>query len=133
VFAKATTAQYADLAENYRADAGYEPGTVLEFGGEQEVTVSTTDGSNKIAGVVSSEPAYLMNSHLISQHVIALALAGRIPVKVTGTVVKGDMLISAGNGTARAEQDPKLGTVIGKALQNHTGDIGVIEALVLML
>jgi hypothetical protein len=129
----ATNARYADLAEKYRSDADYEPGTVVEFGGDSEVTVSTQDSSRRIAGVVSTNPAHLMNSILESEFTIDLALAGRVPVKVQGAVRKGDMLVSAGNGRARAEADPKLGSVIGKALENFTDGEGTIEVLVLML
>ena len=131
VFAKATSAQYADLAEMYQADADYAPGTVLDFGGSHEVTMSQRDSSRKVAGVVSTQPAHVMNSTVTGQHVIPLALAGRVPVSVTGTVEKGDMLVSAGNGCARAESDPVLGTVIGKAIQNFQGGgVGVIEVVV---
>lgn len=130
VFAKATSAQYADLAELYHADAAYLPGTVLDFGGTYEVTRSLVDASRQVAGVVSTHPAYLMNSTATGEHMIALALAGRVPVNVTGTIKKGDMLVSAGNGVARAEPEPKLGTVIGKAVQNFSGDTGVIEVVI---
>ena len=130
VFAKATSAQYADLAELYHADAAYSPGTVLDFGGTHEVTRSLVDASRQVAGVVSTRPAYLMNSTATGEHMIALALAGRVPVSVTGTIKKGDMLVSAGNGVARAEPEPKLGTVIGKAVQNFSGDSGVIEVVI---
>lgn len=130
VFAKATSAQYADLAELYHADAAYPPGTVLDFGGTYEVTRSLVDASRQVAGVVSTHPAYLMNSTATGEHMIALALAGRVPVNVTGTIKKGDMLVSAGNGVARAEPEPRLGTVIGKAVQNFSGDSGVIEVVI---
>ena len=130
VFAKATTAVYADLAERYAADAQYEPGTVLEFGGSQEVTISSTPNSSKIAGIVSTNPAYLMNDTLESEYVISLALTGRVPCKVYGPVSKGDMMVSAGNGFAKAEENPKIGTVIGKAIEDFTGVEGVIEVVV---
>jgi len=130
VFAKATSAQYADLAENYLADADYKPGTVLSFGGEYEVTVSQLPGDGRVAGVVSTDPAHLMNSGLTGQHVSAIALIGRVPTKVTGQVNKGDFMISAGNGHAQACAEPKLGTVIGKAIQDFDGESGVIEILI---
>jgi hypothetical protein len=130
VFAKATSAQYADLAENYSADAAYVPGTVLDFGGENEVTLSATAGSNRIAGVVSTNPAYLMNSMLDAEHVAVLALTGRVPTRVTGPVRKGDMMVSAGNGQACASAVPALGSVIGKALENFDGSQGIIEIVV---
>jgi hypothetical protein len=130
IFAKATTAQYADLAEKYTADAEYAPGTVLHFGGSAEVTLCNTDMCSRIAGVVTTDPAYLMNSHLESAHTAAIALQGRVPTKVMGTTRKGDMMVSTGNGYARAEANPKIGTVIGKALEDFDGDIGTIEVAV---
>ena len=130
MYGVASQATYADLAEKYTADDNYEPGTVLDFGGVNEVTISNTDMSQKIAGIVSTNPGYLMNAELESEFAIDLALTGRVPCKVQGTVRKGDMMVSAGNGYARAEDDPKLGSVIGKALEDFDGDIGVIEVVV---
>jgi hypothetical protein len=130
VFASATSALYADLAENYLADTDYAPGTVLCFGGSQEVTQCNVDSCVKVAGVVSTNPAYQMNSGLLGDHVVALALVGRVPVKVQGSVARGDMMISAGNGRARSEKNPAMGTVIGKALQDFDGDLGEIEVVV---
>ena len=130
VFATATTALYADLAECYLADADYEAGTVLSFGGSAEVTVSTQDHDATVAGVVSTAPAYQMNSGLEGEYVVALALTGRVPVKVQGPVTPGAMMVSAGNGYARAELNPAMGTVIGKALQAFNGDVGTIEVVV---
>ena len=127
---QATTAKYADLAENYTADQYIEPGTVVCFGGSAEVTVCNHDADRKVAGVVSTNPAHLMNSGLEADHVVALALQGRVPCKVVGAVEKGDLMVAAGNGYARAEADPKVGTVIGKALEAHAGDEGVIEVVV---
>jgi hypothetical protein len=125
----ATSAQYADLAENYVADAEYPPGTVLEFGGEFEVTLAQ-DGTNRVAGVVTTNPAYLMNSNCQGTYVAAVALQGRTPCKVRGSIRKGDMLISGGNGFARTVQTPQMGTVIGKALGDFDGTEGVIEVAV---
>jgi hypothetical protein len=125
----ANKAKYADLAENYQADAVYEPGTVLEFGGEFEVTVAE-DETRRVAGVVSSNPAYLMNSQLEGGTVAAIALQGRVPCKVRGKIRKGDMMVSAGGGYARPTNDPKIGTIIGKALENFDGGEGVIEIVV---
>jgi len=130
VFAKATSAQYADLAEQYLADALYEPGTVVSFGGALEVTASTADSDARVAGVVSTNPAYLMNSTLTGDNVVAIALTGRVPCRVTGTVRKGDLMVSNGDGTARAEANPAVGTVIGKALADFDGVTGVIEIVV---
>jgi hypothetical protein len=126
----ASSAQYADLAEKYVADAEYAPGTVLAFGGDKEVTVSSANGDRKVIGVVTTNPAYLMNDGLVSEFVAAIALQGRVPCKVTGNVAKGDMMVSNGDGTARAEADPKVGSVIGKALENFVGTTGTIEVLV---
>jgi len=129
IFAQATSAQYADLAENYAGDAVYAPGTVVDFGGNQEVTVSTADMSSAVAGVVSTNPSYLMNAGQAGDTVVAVALTGRVPTSVTGTVAKGDLMVSAGNGAARAEANPRVGTVIGKALADSEGD-AVIEVVV---
>ena len=123
----ATSAQYADLAEMYSADADIEPGTVVCFGGDKEVTTCMADADKKVAGVVSTNPAYLMNSDADG---VAVALQGRVPCKVTGAVAKGDMLVAAGNGMARAEENPAMGSVIGKALEDHAEGEGVIEVVV---
>jgi len=125
----ATSARYADLAENYIADAAYEPGTVLEFGGSAEVRIAE-DATTRVAGVVSTDPAYLMNSHCTGQYVVALALQGRVPCKVRGKISKGDMLISGGSGYARPCTTPQIGTIIGKALEDFEGIEGIIEVAV---
>jgi len=130
VFAKATSAQYADLAENYSADAEYAPGTVLSFGGEKEVTASGVISDTRIAGVVSTNPSYIMNSTLESEYTATVALTGRVPTFVSGPISKGDMMVSAGNGRAIACATPAMGTVIGKALENHPDCNGVIEVVV---
>jgi hypothetical protein len=130
IFAKATSAQYADLAEMYCADADYAPGTVLSFGGDQEVTISSVVSDTRVAGVVSTHPAHLMNSTLNCEHAVALALTGRVPTRVVGPVSKGDMMVSAGHGQACACATPALGSVIGKALVNFDGTEGIIEIVV---
>ena len=132
LFAQATTALYADLAENYIGDADYASGTVLDFGGAQEVTISTVDSSKRVAGVVSTNPAHLMNAGVVGEHVVTVALIGRVPVSVTGTVRKGDLMVSAGDGTARAVTiaSPKVGTIIGKSLEDFDGDKGTIEIVI---
>ena len=129
VFARATSAQYADIAECYLADAAYTPGTVLEFGGKFEVTEST-DESQRIAGVVSTNPAYVMNDQLQGQHVVQVALLGRVPCRVRGKIFKGDFMVAGGSGYARPTAYPKFGTVIGKALEDFDGVDGVIEIVV---
>ena len=130
VFAQATTALYADLAEVYEADADYTPGTVMVFGGNKEVTMSTVDSSRRVAGVISDKPSYLMNNGLTADHRAIVALTGRVPTLVFGNVAKGDMMVSAGNGRARAEENPLTGAIIGKALEDFTGLEGMIEIVV---
>jgi hypothetical protein len=130
VFARATTAEYADLAECYSADADYAPGTVVSFGGTAEVTLCNQTACPRVAGVISTNPAYLMNSAQDGTHIATVALVGRVPCRIQGPVKAGDMMVSAGNGTARAEANPAMGTVIGKAVQSHAGGFGTIEIVV---
>ena len=122
-------ATYADLAENYVADANYEAGTLLEIGGMHEVTLASSE-TRRIAGIVSTNPAHLLNAECQGDFVVAIALQGRVPCKVTGSVRRGDMLVSAGNGYAKACEEPKLGSVIGKALEDFNGEFGIIEVIV---
>ena len=129
VFAKATSAQYADLAEMYAADADIEAGTVVIFGGDAEVTTADQADDHRVAGVVSTNPSYLMNSNQAGDHVVPVAFTGRVPCKVTGTVAKGDLMVSAGEGKAKANNNPAPGTIIGKALEASTGD-ATIEVVV---
>jgi len=127
VYAKATSAQYADLAEIYESDSEYEVGTVVIFGGEKEITVSSMGADPRVAGVISENPAYLMNSEATGQ---AVALQGKVPCKVVGVINKGDMLVTHSQhpGVARKGNDPKVGTVIGKALEEYNStDIGTIN------
>jgi hypothetical protein len=130
----ASTAQYADLAEKYLADADYEPGTVLIIGGDAEVTACEKYRDKRLAGVVSTNPAYLMNNDLHGQHVVELALIGRVPCKVTGRINKGDLLTTSsikGVATVHNSSDYVPGTIIGKALENYSGTKpGIIEILV---
>jgi hypothetical protein len=116
----ATSAQYADLAENYVAETNHPVGTVLIFGGRQEVTESTSKADRRLAGVVSMKPAYLMNSELDAKHVVAIALQGRVPCRVVGVAHKGDLIVSSDTpGVAMAwneEKDPPAGSIIGKSL-----------------
>ena len=132
ITATATATRYADLAERYTADADYEPGTVVELGGEQEVTQTTRPRSVAIAGIVSTDPAYLMNS---DSEGISVALMGRVPCKVIGKINKGDILVSSMTpGHAEAHRDlhsPPAGSAIGKAIDSKDNeDPGVIEVLV---
>ena len=130
VFAKATSAQYADLAEMYTADANYEPGTVVIFGGTCEVTRADQHNDRRVAGVISTNPSYLMNSTQQGEFVVPVAMTGRVPCLVTGTIHKGDLMVTAGNGHACANNMAATGTVIGKALQDYDGESGMIEVVV---
>jgi hypothetical protein len=125
-----TTAKYADLAENYQGDKSYAPGTVVMFGGSSEVTVADAD-TTAVAGVVSTNPAHLMNGGLSGANVVAVAFTGRVPCSVIGPVKKGDLMVSAGFGYAKASANPGVGQVIGKALQEVTfAGKAVIEVVV---
>jgi hypothetical protein len=134
VFAKATSAQYADLAERYIADGIYEPGTVLEIGGDKEVTQTTSKASTRIAGVVSTAPAVIMNATENSPTAITVALLGRVPCRVVGIVKRGDVLCSSdvpGHACVLPTSMYQPGVVIGKALENNdSNDPGIIEVLV---
>lgn len=125
----ATQAKYADLAENYQADHAYAPGTVLQFGGAAEVTIAESE-TRAVAGVVSTNPAHLMNGGLQGANVVPLALTGRVPCNVIGPIKKGDMLVSAGFGYAKASASPQIGQVIGKAIADFGGAKGQIEVVV---
>jgi hypothetical protein len=128
----ATEALYADLAENYLGDADYRPGTVLVFGGANEVTTTSDKGDRRVAGVVTTNPAHLMNSALEGDHVVGLALQGRVPCNVIGKVAKGDLLVSAAKaGYAIVDNNPSVGTIIGKAVSEKfdTG-YGIVEVVV---
>jgi hypothetical protein len=130
VFAKATSAQYADLAERYVADKDYEPGTVVVFGGDREVTTSQIKGDSRVAGVVSTNPSFIMNSGLEGEHVVTVALVGRVPTRVNGPISKGDLIVSDINGRACACSHPGFGTVIGKSLEDFDGDTGIVEVVI---
>ena len=133
VFAKATSAQYADLAEMYVADAKYSPGTVVEFGGNFEITQTTSSCSTAVAGIISTNPSYLMNATQSGEHVLPVALTGRVPCRVLGPVKKGDVLISSSiPGVAqRIGTDWQPGCTVGKAMENITDDeIQTIEVAV---
>ena len=132
-----TSARYADLAENYLADGDYLPGTVLVFGGEAEVTAATTYDSTRVAGVVTTQPAHVMNSHLTGDNVACIALRGRVPVKVKGVVRKGDVLVTAGEGfvgyavAALYPRDVPAAAMVGKAITDKLDNgPGVVEALI---
>jgi len=134
VHALATSAQYADMAERFHADAEYTAGTVVELGGENEVTLCIDELSDKVFGVVSDKPAYLMNGGAGSDATHpAIAMTGRVPVMTMGFVTKGDRLVSAGNGVARAAnlEEVTAFNVIGRALTDKTSEgIDTVEAIV---
>jgi hypothetical protein len=130
VYAKATSAQYADLAEIYESDAEYEVGTVVIFGGKKEITISKEGNDIRVAGVISENPAYLMNSDAMG---LPVALMGKVKCKVVGHINKGDMLSShpSHNGVAKKTHDPQVGEVIGKALEDYDSEeIGTINIVV---
>lgn len=129
-------ATYADLAERYHADGIIEVGTLVEIGGVNEITTVKDDGSNEVFGVVSNSYAYLLNSEAGGDDTHpAVALSGRVTVKVTGKIRKGQRLVSAGNGIARGATNEELTPFnsIGRALANKLDDgEGLIEAVVII-
>jgi hypothetical protein len=132
VFAIATSALYADLAENYESDSEYAPGTVVVFGGEKEITVSSEVADERVAGVISTNPAHLMNA---GQPGLPVALRGRVPVMVIGPVTKGDSLVTSGtSGFAQSVgRDRSYGqAVFAKAIETDisTGE-KIIQAVIL--
>ena len=134
--AVATSAQYADIAERFAADAVMTPGAVVMFGGAQEITETAEELSEKVFGVVSTQPAYMMNSGAGNNdsHPF-VAMTGRTPVRVTGTVNKGDRLVSSCvKGTARAAQTGESINpfhVIGRALESKSdAGIGLVNCFV---
>jgi hypothetical protein len=130
----ANTAKYADLAERYLADGKYDPGTVMEFGGDKEVTVSQHSHTTRVAGAVSTAPAYEMNTDLEGEHVVAIALTGRVPCQVVGTIRKGDLLVASDIPGVATRLDMDLyqpGCVLGKALEDYDSDVvGTITVVV---
>jgi len=127
----ATSAKFADLAEKYESDEELEAGTVVCFGGEKEITACEHEAHHAVAGVISTDPAYMMNSDADGQYV---ALTGRVPTKVTGPVAKGDLLVSSSvKGHAKADNNAQAGRIIGKAVGSNEAGEGVIEVLVNMM
>jgi len=127
----ATSAFYADLAERYAADAEYGEGTVLIIGGEKEVTTTVTRGDLAVAGIVSKNPAYMMNSEAGTDETHPyIALKGRVPCKVIGPISKGDLLVTGifpGYAEVYDPDNQNPNAVFAKALENFNGDFGVIE------
>ena len=131
IYALATSAQYADLAELYVADNSYAPGTVVVFGGDQEITISTTDHDSAVAGVISANPAYIMNTSIDG---LPVALQGRVPCQVQGPINKGELVVTSNTpGIAQRLDQTKWrpGCVIGKSLETINDDIiATIEVVV---
>ena len=126
----ATQAQYADMAEIYSADAVYPAGTVVKIGGDAEITMTTEHADTEVFGVISTNPAYLMNSEAEG---LPVALAGRVPVKVIGKVKKGQRLTSSDiPGLAwAADEETSFQAIIGRSLENkNDGNEGIVEAVV---
>jgi len=120
VFAQATSALYADLAENYVADADYSPGTVVVFGGEAEITISKDSADERVAGVISTQPAHLMNA---GQPGLPVALRGRVPVLVIGPVFKGDSLVTSstsGHAQSVGRDRSYAQAVFAKSIETNT-------------
>ena len=134
VFATATTALYADVAERFEADEILTPGTVVELGGAKEITRSRLDLSDTVFGVISTRPAYTMNGGAGDDDTHPkVAMTGRVPVQVVGNVNKGDRLVSAGNGLARAAKagEATAFNVIGRSLETkHNNGTHIVEAIV---
>lgn len=134
IHARATSAQYADLAERFEADVAYPAGTVVELGGAKEVTVAQQDLTDAVFGVISTQAAYLMNGSAGSNETHPpIAMSGRVPVRVVGIVKKGDRLVSAGNGLARSAKQGEANAfnVVGRALETKSSaKEGTVEAIV---
>jgi hypothetical protein len=132
-FGTASAAKYADLAERFESDAEYSPGTLVRIGGEKEITIEQGICSADVLGVITTSPAYMMNSEAgdDSTHP-GVAMTGRVPVRVLGAVNKGDRLVSGGSGCARKAYDSEVSwnTVIGRALESKDSSD---EALVLCI
>ena len=130
----ATSAKYADLAERYHAGAPIEAGSVVCFGGENEIEMCNEEGCTRAAGVVSTAPAYMMNRDAgdDSTHPY-VALAGRVPCKVTGSIKKGDLLMTSAMAGHAMAGEVKGGAMIGKALEDFVGGSGGIEGLVKLM
>ena len=131
VYGKSVQAQYADLAENYVTDKIYVPGTVVVFGGDAEITATTIDHDPRVAGVISTDPAYLMNAATTGQPV---ALTGRVPCMVLGPVDKGDRLVTSKmSGVAQRLVDGRYtpGCIFAKSLEKiERSEVKLIEVAV---
>jgi hypothetical protein len=133
IYGTSTSAQYADLAERYLADADYPVGTVLKIGGDAEITIAEK-GNVGVVGTVSENPGFLMNDTLEGDHLTSVAYIGRVPCRVNGHIKRGDLLVvgeTPGVATAVDPRDLIPGTLVGKALQAYNNSKeGTIEILV---
>jgi hypothetical protein len=130
-----TQSKYADLAENYVADEVYSPGTVVIFGGSKEITTTTQLADHRVAGVISTNPAHLMNGQLQGATVLPVALRGRVPVNIVGPVAKGDLLVTSdlrGYAVSVGSDTSYSVKIFAKSLETN-GDLGekIIEAVIL--
>jgi hypothetical protein len=129
-------ATYADLAERFESETELSPGTVVELGGQKEIRAVRYELSEDVFGVISNTAAYLMNAGAGSDKTHpAVAVSGRVKVKVIGTVAKGDRLVSAGEGTARSAKNGEATAfnTIGRSLEDKaTQDLGEVEAIVII-
>jgi len=130
-------ATYADLAEKYTADSDYEPGTVVVFGGDAELSVTGQHATHTVAGIVTTNPAQVYNAECTAgegEFVVELALIGRVPCKVIGPIEKGDLIVTSDQAGFGCKGDPdniKPGSVIGKAISAFNDGLdGVVEVLV---
>ena len=131
----ATQAHYADMAEIYSSDVEYEAGTVIKIGGDKEITQTTEEADSNVFGIISTSPGFEMNAGAGTDETHPfVALAGRVPCKVIGKVVKGDRLISSntpGTAIANTGDSPDYRPIIGRALESKdTEDAGTIEVVV---
>ena len=128
---QSTSARYADLAEKYIADKEYDPGTVVKLGGTAEITETVSQGDKDVFGVISTQPAFLMNAE---GEGLPVAMTGKVPVKVDGPIAKGERLIAsnrAGFAQGMGARAYDAREVIGRALQAHDGATpGIIMAIV---
>lgn len=129
----AVQAEFADVAEMYEADVNYAPGTVVKMGGDKEITQTESEDDTEVFGVISNDPAYLLNSGLArTKLALPVALIGRVPVNVIGPVKKGNRLVSSNiPGTAKACANPNPLAIIGRALESSDEEgVRTIEVVV---
>ena len=122
IYGHTVEATYADLAERYESDAEYEPGTVVIFGGDKEITTTNVEADYKIAGVISTDPGLKMNSNAGEDNTHPyVALKGRVPCKIIGPVSKGDLIVTSTTpGYGKSVGGADMGrSVFAKSLVNN--------------